>query len=138
MFIRQTTSCDQRIFVLCCLVFEICSPEISRKVYRFLSTVIKFARFSRDVDTIDNGLRQTLQGWLRTLFQVASALVVITYSTPVVFFALIPILVVYYILLVSRKNVYKQKVVISVLVLALFRGLVLRWKANDHDGFSNI
>lgn len=110
---------------LCCLVFEICTLKTSRKAYRFLSTVLKFARFSRDVDTIDNGLRQTLQGWLRTLFQVASALVVITYSTPVVFLALLPILVVYYILLVSRKSVYKQRVIISVYVLAVFGGLLL-------------
>ena len=53
-------------------------------------------RFSKDQNTIDEILPRTLQSYLRTAFQVAGILFVISYSTVIFLAAIVPMGVFYY------------------------------------------
>ncbi|XP_047509486.1 multidrug resistance-associated protein 1 isoform X1 [Pieris napi] len=55
-------------------------------------------RFSKDVEVLDNVLPMTLRGWTACFFSVLGTLFVISVSTPVFVFVILPIGVLYYII----------------------------------------
>ncbi|CAH4037822.1 unnamed protein product [Pieris brassicae] len=55
-------------------------------------------RFSKDVEVLDNVLPMTLRGWTACFFSVLGTLFVISVSTPIFVFAIVPIGVLYYVI----------------------------------------
>ncbi|XP_045485372.1 multidrug resistance-associated protein 1 isoform X2 [Pieris rapae] len=55
-------------------------------------------RFSKDIEVLDNVLPMTLRGWTACFFSVLGTLFVISVSTPIFVFVILPIGVVYYII----------------------------------------
>ncbi|KAI1280794.1 Multidrug resistance-associated protein 1 [Halotydeus destructor] len=53
-------------------------------------------RFSKDVDTVDSLIPQTLRGWLTCLLQVLVTIIMIGYATPYFLLVILPISVLYY------------------------------------------
>ncbi|KAI1280801.1 Multidrug resistance-associated protein 1 [Halotydeus destructor] len=53
-------------------------------------------RFSKDVDTVDSIIPETLSGWLECLLQVVASFFIISYATPLFLTVIVPISVVYY------------------------------------------
>ncbi|XP_074036471.1 multidrug resistance-associated protein 1-like [Leptinotarsa decemlineata] len=53
-------------------------------------------RFSKDVDTLDNVLPMTLDGWVMCFYEVIGTLFVISYTTPLFIAVIVPISIVYY------------------------------------------
>ena len=53
-------------------------------------------RFSKDLDVADNLLPLNIRLWLNSFFQVASTIIVISYSTPIFIAVIIPVGILYY------------------------------------------
>jgi ATP-binding cassette subfamily C (CFTR/MRP) protein 1 len=53
-------------------------------------------RFNKDIDTLDNTIPYNIRAWLNCLLSVIATLVVISYSTPIFIFVIVPIGIVYY------------------------------------------
>ena len=61
-------------------------------------------RFSKDIDTIDTSIPQTMSMWLRCVLQASSMVVVIGYSTPLFLLAASGLGIVYYLMQVREGN----------------------------------
>ncbi|KAK3596597.1 hypothetical protein CHS0354_020940 [Potamilus streckersoni] len=55
-------------------------------------------RFSKDIETVDNNLPQTLRMWMNTFFTSLSTLIVISYSTPIFLAVIVPLGILYYLI----------------------------------------
>jgi len=53
-------------------------------------------RFSKDVDTLDGALPETIRGWIYCFFGVVATLTVISYTTPIFVIIIIPIGILYF------------------------------------------
>jgi len=58
-------------------------------------------RFSRDMETVDGLLPFTIRSFLSTFFNVVATIVIISYSTPIFLFVVVPVLIIYYLIQVS-------------------------------------
>lgn len=54
-------------------------------------------RFSKDIDTLDNTLPQSMRSWLNMLFMMLATLFVIGYATPIFLVVILPIGILFYV-----------------------------------------
>lgn len=55
-------------------------------------------RFSRDIETIDSILPETIQSWMITFLGVMATVFILCYSTPIFLAVAVPVAVLYYII----------------------------------------
>jgi ATP-binding cassette, subfamily C (CFTR/MRP), member 1 len=55
-------------------------------------------RFSKDINTIDNALPQTMRFWMMMFFNAVAVIVVITISTPIFASVVVPLGILYYLI----------------------------------------
>jgi len=109
--------CDAALcVVIYAMIFAVMSVHSSRILHsRMLANILRspmmffdttpigriLNRFSRDMETVDGLLPFTIRSWLSTFFSVIAAVIIITYSTPIFLFVVVPLLIIYYLIQVS-------------------------------------
>jgi ATP-binding cassette subfamily C (CFTR/MRP) protein 1 len=78
-------------------------------------------RFSRDIDTVDSLIPNTMRTFLTCLLRITATFVIITYKTPLFSLVLGPIIVIYYFVQVSQLNWFFLISFLKLLIFVPFR-----------------